>query len=82
MPFTAFQTSSIGVASPLSAKNRMRWPENQVKTSCGVPCRYDVIWFWNVPWSTVLMFTLVPPLAALKASTMACTPALEPGSDA
>src|SRR6266566_4317826 len=25
--------------------------------------RYELIWFWNVPWSTTFSFTLVPPFA-------------------
>ena len=33
------QTSSIGVSRPCSAKNCMRLPANQVKTSSGLPCR-------------------------------------------
>src|SRR5260370_35444449 len=65
--------SSICVAKPWSAKKRIRCPENHVKTSSGVPWRYELIWFWKVPWSTVLMVTLVPPLAAAKSLTRAGT---------
>src|SRR5258708_39391163 len=73
--------SSIGVAKPWSAKKRIRWPENQVNTSSGVPWRYELIWFWKVPWSTVLIVTLVPPLAAMKSLTSACRPAFGAGSE-
>ena len=54
------QTSLMSVARPCAAKNRMRKPENQVKTSSGVPWRYELIWSWNVPWSTVLILTVIP----------------------
>src|SRR5690242_17449988 len=60
----------------------MRWPENQVKTSSGVPPRYDVMVFWKVPWSTVLTRTLVPPFADSNAVTMSARPFLTPGSEA
>jgi len=58
--FTLFQTSSTGVARPCAAKKRMRWPENQVKVSSGVPWRYELIWSWNVPWSTVFTVRVSP----------------------
>ena len=38
--------------------------------------------FWNVPWSTVLTRTLVPPFADVKALTMSARPFLTPGSEA
>src|SRR5207302_10410672 len=79
--FTLSQTSSTGVARPFAAKNRMRCPENQVKTSSGWPWRYEVIVFWNVPWSTVLTFTLVPPLAEVNAATISARHFLGAGSD-
>lgn len=40
---------------------------NQVKTSSGVPCRYVVMLFWKVSWSTVFVLT-VSPLSLVKAS--------------
>jgi len=39
LPLTLSQVSLIDVARPWSAKKRIRWPENQVKTSSGVPWR-------------------------------------------
>jgi hypothetical protein len=70
-----FQTSVIGSARPCAAKNRMRKPENQVNTSSGVPWRYELIWSWNVPCSTVLTATSMP-VSAVNASTICCIAAL------
>jgi hypothetical protein len=36
------------VARPCFAKNRMRYPANQVNVSSGVPWRYELICCWNV----------------------------------
>jgi len=49
------QTSSIGVSRPWEAKKRRRLPANHFTTSSGLPCRYELIWFWNVLWSVVLI---------------------------
>ena len=54
------QTSSIGDSRPCAAKKRTRLPANHLTTSSGVPCRYELIWFWNVLWSVVLMVTVMP----------------------
>src|SRR3954447_13310770 len=39
--------------NPLSAKKRMRYPENHVKTSSGC-CKYAVMLSWKLLWSTKL----------------------------
>src|SRR4029079_11695317 len=61
----------MSVARPCAAKNRIRKPENQVQSSSGVPCRYELIWSWNVPWSTVLILTAMP-VFAVNESAAAC----------
>src|ERR1700730_10164591 len=66
--FTLSHTSSIGETRPLSAKNRIRCPENQVKTSSGVACTWLLIWAWKVPCATVFIFKVVPPFHLLKAA--------------
>jgi len=62
------------------AKNRIRCPENQLKTSCGVPWRYELIWSWKVLWSTVFSLTLVP-VALVKAALIAWMPLSSAGSE-
>src|SRR4051812_50080295 len=37
--------------NPLSAKKRMRYPENHVNTSSGC-CKYAVMLSWKLLWST------------------------------
>ncbi len=53
-------TSSIGDRRPFAAKKRTRLPANHLTTSSGVPCRYELIWFWNVLWSLTLTLTVMP----------------------
>ncbi len=64
----------MSVASCWAAKNRIRKPENQVNTSSGVPWRYELIWSWNVPWSTVLILTGMPVVCGERVD--------DPGEDA
>src|SRR5262249_8881606 len=51
-------TSSIGLSRSWAAKNCSRYPANQVASESGVPCRYVLMLFWNVLWSTVLILIL------------------------
>ena len=74
------QTSVMSVARPCSAKNRIRKPENHVHTSSGVPWRYELIWSWNVPWSTVLTLTGML-VSAVNESAAACIAAFGTASE-
>src|SRR6266542_6377219 len=77
---TLAQTSLMSVASPCAAKKRIRKPENQVHTSSGVPWRYELIWFWNVPWSTVLTLTVIQ-VWLVNLSTASCSAFLGTASE-